>query len=302
MLTPPRNFAGKVLRVRNRPDWLLVSLVVLSVAILEVLPIFWSHLFMASTSTSYITSNIVILVSQVGPTMVMPVFHLEISGRFTWLVRLIMWLCAPVTVLPAYALQRLKQWRKRGQPVHMDGLLPLNELIEFIRLHEKGQKYGGTLDDNAGKAIRFLLEGQILGETSSAHVETEGSRPSHFTESTESTTMQSLHPEGSTTLETQCISGPTRIRSHCQEGSTAIEEIRASGLRKRGERSTEGHEPVVSMIPIEIPEQAILKDPIHGPPTTVSNRYVEPSALNGRPLRRDFPLEDLSNSIGIGFL
>lgn len=259
---------------------------------------------MASSTTSYVTSNVVIMVSQVGPTFVMPVFHLEISGRFTWLVRLIMCLSAPVTVLPAYALRRLKQWRKRGQPVHMDGLLPLNELIEFIHIHEKGQGYGGTLDDHVGKAMRKLLEGQISGEMSSSgnlsstHIETEVSRSSQFTESIGSTRVQSLHQEGPTALETEGSRGPTSIHSHCQERSTAIEDVHAPGLRKRGERSTEGYEPVAPMVPMQIPEQALLKDTSHrGSPTSVNNRYVESSASNGRSLQRDFPLQNLSNSV-----
>lgn len=292
-----RTFAGKVLKVRNRPDWMLVSLVVVSVAIAEVLPYFWSHLLMTGSRFSYLTTNIVIMVSQVGPTFVMPVFHLEISGRFTWFVRLVMWLSAPVTVLPAYALRRLRQWRRRGRPVHMDGLLPLNELMEFIRLHEQGQGYGGMLDDHVGKEMRNLLERQISRETSSTHVETEGLRSNQFTESIGSTSVQSLYQEGLTARETESTRGPTSIRSHGQEGSTAVEDVHAPGLRRRGERSTEGYEPVVSTVPMQIPEQALLKDPFHRPPTLVNNRYVEPGASNGRPLQRDFPLQSLSNSV-----
>ena len=251
---------------------------------------------MASTKISYLTGNVVILVGQVGPTIFMPVFHLEISGRFTWFVRFVMWFSAPVTVLPAFALRLLQQRRKRGQPVHMDGLLTLNELLEFIRLHEKGQGYGGTLDDHVGKVIRDLLEGQV-GEMPSTQVETEGSQAPQFTESIESTRVQSLHQEGSAALGIESTRSPTSIRSHCQEGSTAIEEVRAPGLRKRGERSTEGCESVTSVDSIQIPEQAILKDPVHGFTTPISDKYVETSASKGRPLRRDFPLKNLSSSV-----
>ena len=242
-----RAFAGKVLKVRNRPDWLLVSLVLVSVAIAEALPYFWSHLFSAGDRLSSLANNFVILVSQVGPMFVMPVFHLEVSGRFTWFVRLVMWFSAPVTVLPAYALRRLKQWKRRGQQTHMEGLLPLDELTEFILLHEKGQGFGGTLDDHVGEAMRTLLEGQISVEASSVHVELEGSQSIPPTESGRLTSVRSLHQEGSTAVETDSINGPTSVQLHRQEGSTAIEDVPASGLRKRGERSTEGYEPVVPM-------------------------------------------------------
>ena len=288
-----RMFAGKVLKVRNRPDWLLLSLVAVSVVIAEVLPIFWSHLFMAGSTASYIMTNIVIFISQVGPTFVMPVFHLEISGRFTWFVRLIMWLSAPVTVIPAYALRRLRRWRKRGQKAHMDGLLPLNELVEYIHLHEKGQGYGGTLDDHVGTAIRKLIEEQLSDEASSRRVETEGSWS--VSEGIGSTSLQSLHLEGSMAIATESTVGPTGIGSHQQEGSTGIEDVPVSGLRKRGERSTEGHEPFVPVM--QVPQQALIKEPIHRSPPPVNHRYVEQGALDGQALRRDFPFQNVSNAV-----
>ncbi len=247
---------------------------------------------MSGNTTSYVTTTVVVLVSQVGPTMIMPVFHLEVSGRFTWFVRSVMWLSAPVTVLPAYALRRLRQWRKRGQQAHMDGLLPLNELIEFIHLHEKGQGYGGTLEDDVGKAIRDLLEGQISGQGSSTHVESEGSWSSQPTECVSSMSVQSLHLEGSTTVERESVNGPISRQSHRQEGSTGIADVRAPGLRKRGERSTECCEPVVSMGFMQIP-----KDPIHRPPTSVNNRYAEQGAPNGLLPPRNFQHKNLSNSL-----
>ena len=281
-----RMFAGKVLKVRNRPDWLLLSLVAVSVAIAEVLPVFWSHLFMGGSIPSYVATNLVILVSQVGPTFVMPVFHLEISGRFTWFVRLIMWFSAPVTVAPAYALRRFRKWRKRGQNARMDGLLPLDELIEYIHLHEKGQGCGGTLDNHVGKAIRNLMEEQLSGEASSRQVETEGSWSIQTSGSVASTSVQSLHLEGSTATDGESAVGPTGIRSHRQEGSTAIEDVAAPGLRKRGERSTE--EPVVLVM--RVPQQALIKDPIR-----VNDRYIGEDALFAKVSRRDFPLQNLSN-------
>ncbi|CAD6592289.1 MAG: Sec61p translocation complex subunit [Alectoria sarmentosa] len=292
-----RKRAGKVLKVRNRPDWLTVSLALVSVAMLEALPLFWSHLFISSSTASYASVNLLILFSQVVPTFITPIYHLEISAWFTGFARFVMWLSAPATVLPAYVLQRLRQWKRRGQQAHMDGLLPLDELKEFIYLHEKGQGYGGTLDDHVGKAMRTFLELQISEEASSTHVETEESSFIQFTEGVGLRSVQSLHQEGLTFVENESTSGPTSTRSHRQEGSTAIEDVFVPGLRKRGERSTEGYEPVGSMISMQIPEQALLKDPIHGSPTPISNRYVERGASNGRPLQRDFPLENISNSV-----
>ena len=286
-----RTCAGKVLKVRNRPDWLLLSLVAVSVAIGEVLPVLWSHLFLAGTLSSYVTTNVVIIVSQLGPTFVMPFFHLEISGRCTWFVRFIMWFSAPVTMVPAYALRRFRRWRKRGQQAHMDGLLPLDELIEYIHLHEKCQGYGGMLDNHVGKAMRALMEAQISSESSSRHVETEGS---WSIQSSASASVQSLHPEGSTAIDADSVDGPTDIRSHRQEGSTAVEGVHAPGLKKRCDRNTEGHEPGLPIM--RVPQQALIKDPIHGSPIPVNDRYMGQIALNPKALRREFPLQNISNS------
>lgn len=289
-----RIFAGKVLKVRNRPDWLLLSLAAVSVAIAEVLPVFWNHLFAGGSVSSYVATNLVILVSQVGPTFVMPVFHLEISGRFTWFVRLVMWFSAPVTVAPAYALRRFRNWRRRGQQVCMDGLMPLDELIEYIHLHEKDQGWGGTLDNHVGKAIRTLMEEHVSSEASNIQVETEESWSIQTSESVTSTSVQSFHLEGSTAIDAEGAIGPTGIQSHRQEGSTAIEDVPAAGLRKRGERSTEGHELVVPIM--RVPQQALIKDPIRGSLTLVNDRYVDENTLIAKMPQWDFPVQSISNS------
>ena len=265
----------------------------MNVAIAETLPYFWSHLFGAGDRFTILANNIIIMVSQVGPVFVMPVFHLEVSGRFTWFVRFVMWFSAPVTILPAYALRRLKQWKRRSQQVHMEGLLPLDELTEFIHLHEKGQGYGGTLDDHVGKAMRSILEAQISLQVSVAHVESEGSQSIQPSKSYRPTSVQSLYREGSTAVETDSTNGPTSVQLHRQEGSTATEDVLAPGLRKRGERSTEGYEPVASMALMRT-KQILTIDPVHNSPNAVNNEYVERPAPNRRPRRRDFPFQNFT--------
>ena len=254
---------------------------------------------MSGSPYSYITNNIVICVSQVGPTFVMPVFHLEVSGRFTWLVRLIMWLTAPVTVVPAYALRRLREWRKRGQDTPLDGLLSLEELIEFISLHERGQNRGGPVDDHVGMRVRVLLREQTSRETSGSHVGTEGSWSIPLSGSAAPTSVPSLHLDGSTAFDVESTVELERsnIRPHRQEGSTAIEDVSAPELRKRGEQSTEGHEPVVSMASMQVPHQALIKDPIHGSQNPVNDRNAKQVAPIGLPLRRDYPLKNLRKSV-----
>ena len=280
-----RKLAGRVLRVRNRPEWLLLSLIVVSVAIAEVLPYFWGHLFISGSHYSYITTNLIIGVSQVGPCFIKPQLHLEITGRFIWFIRLIMWLTSPVIVLPAYALRQIRVWRRRGEQTLMDGLLPLDELKEFIRLHERGQGAGGMVDNHVGEAMRSLLAAQISGERSSRHVETERPWSIPLSGSIASTSVHSLRREGSMAIDAESTVEPATIRPHNREGSTAIEDAPAPGLRKRGERSTEGHEPVVPVVSVPLPQQALIKDPIYNPQTSANDSYVE----KGLPQRRDMP-------------
>ena len=167
----------------------------------------------------------------------------------------------------------------------MDGLLPLDELIEYILLHEKGQGYGGTLDNHVGKAMRDLMEAQISSESSSRHVETAGS---WSIQSSAPASVQSLHPGGSTAIDTESVVGSTDIRSHRQEGSTAVEDVHAPGLKKRGDRNTEGHEPVLPSM--RVPQQALIKDPVHGSSIPANDRYMGQIALNPKALRRECPL------------
>ena len=257
----------------------------MSVAIAEVLPYFWNHLFLSGSRYSYVTTNLVIVVSQLVPCFVMPFFHLEITGRFTWFIRSIMWLSSPVIVVPAYALRHIKEWKNRGKKTIMDGLLPLDELVEFIRLHEINEKLGGSLDNHVGERMRRLLAAQISEERSSRHAPTERPWSIPLSGSIASTSVQSLRLEGSTASDAESTFEPATIRPHHREGSTAVEDAPAPGLRKRGERSTKDNEPAASAYSVPLPQQALIKDPIHNSRISSSDAYAE----KGLPQRQDFP-------------
>ena len=68
-----------------------------------------------------------------------------------------MWLMAIPAVIFAYPLRLFKRWKKRRNPYKMDGILEMDELIEFIRLHEKGEGCGGSLEDGAGRIVRMMM-------------------------------------------------------------------------------------------------------------------------------------------------
>lgn len=48
-------------------------------------------------------------------------------------------------------------WKKKRDPYKMDGILEIEELIEFIRLHEHGVGLGGRLEDGVGCIARMMM-------------------------------------------------------------------------------------------------------------------------------------------------
>ena len=167
----------------------------------------------------------------------------------------------------------------------MDGLLPLDELQEFIRLHERNEKAGGSVDNHVGEAMRKLLAKQISEERSRRHTPTDMSWSIPLSGSIASTSVQSLRLEGSTASDAESTFEPATVRPQHREGSTAIEDAPAPGLRKRGERSTKGNEPAASAYSVPLPQQALIKDPIHSSRLSSSDGHVE----KGLPQRRDIP-------------
>lgn len=225
-----RVFAKKVLKVRNRPNWLLFSLVFASIGMSEVLSFLWSHLIKSGNLTTFfLTTLFFSFFGQLLPIAIIPVFHLEFSGRFTWFIRGIMFLMSPIAVVPAYGLRRLRRWKKGNQSYKLDGLLSLEELVAFIHLHEKGKGFGGELTNEVGKKIRRLIEDHILEVETSAPVESE------LSVAPQSSSIGSGSHGYTDTVATS-------IRTHCLEGSTAVEEEDLSGIINRGLGSTHGSE------------------------------------------------------------
>lgn len=68
-----------------------------------------------------------------------------------------MWLMAIPAAPFAYPLRLLQRWKNRHHPYQMDGILAMDELIEFIRIHEKGEGLGGRLEDGTGCMLRMIM-------------------------------------------------------------------------------------------------------------------------------------------------
>lgn len=154
-----RKHAALILQVRNRPNWLLTSLVLASVMVAEGLPLVLDRLFKPSSYGAFIISTLAVaLAGEIIPQAVMPLYILEFGGRCIWFVKITMWLMAPIAFPSSSALRLFKAWRPRGHSDKIDGVLQMNELVEFVRLHEQREKHGGVLVNEAGLMVRTFME------------------------------------------------------------------------------------------------------------------------------------------------
>ncbi len=220
-----RKHAQMILGVRGRPNWLLVSLILSSVMVAEGLPLILSHLFPPGSWAAFAISTLcVTVIGEILPQAIMPLFVLEVAGRMMWFVKALMWLMAIPGVLFAYPLRLFKTLKKKRHPYKMDGILEVDELIEFIRLHEKGEGLGGNLEDGVGCIARMMM------------VQQEDVK--HW----KSVTVVHADPQGSSTTfqrHTNVDSVSDDILSPMTEGSRISSNGTTRGLRRRTNRSSE---------------------------------------------------------------
>jgi len=156
----------------------------------------------------------------------MPLFVLEFAGRMMWFVRALMWLMAIPGVLFAYPLRLFKTWKKKRHPYKMDGILELDELIEFIRLHEHGEGLGGRLEDGVGCIVRMMMVQQEDVQ--------------HW----ESVVVLHSDPQGGSTIfqrYANTVSESNDILSPMAESSRGSSNGTTRGLRRRTNRSSEAY-------------------------------------------------------------
>lgn len=156
-----REFAKRILKLRSRPNWLLVTLIIACVSVAESIPL--SLNFMLRTGSAWLAFGLsttsVILLGELVPHALVSVFVLEVGGRAFWFLKCLMWFLAVPACIPAYALRRFKRWRGRNQD-EKEGLLEVDEMMEFLRLHQHSSGYGGTWTDNCGSMMRAVLSCQ----------------------------------------------------------------------------------------------------------------------------------------------
>jgi CBS domain containing-hemolysin-like protein len=107
-----------------------------------------------------ISTTAIALFGEIIPQTIMPLYILEIGGRTMWLLKCLMLFLALPACIPAYALRKFKTWRVRAKQDKADGIMEADELVEFMRLHEQSQCFGGPLTDECGAMARSVVLGQ----------------------------------------------------------------------------------------------------------------------------------------------
>ena len=73
-----------------------------------------------------------------------------------------MWITAPLSIPVAWVFRSIRIWTESRRPFRSEGILKNEELVEHLRLHERGAGLGGCVCDDVGAIARTLLMCQEL--------------------------------------------------------------------------------------------------------------------------------------------
>lgn len=110
--------------------------------------------------TFFLSTTAITLIGEILPQAVVPLWILEVGGRSVWFLRCLMWILAIPACIPAYALRTARGWRGRKHADRRDGILDLDELMEFVRLHQISCGLSGPLTDECGSLVRAVISSQ----------------------------------------------------------------------------------------------------------------------------------------------
>lgn len=114
----------------------------------------------SSWMTFFLSTTTVTLIGEILPQALVPLWILEVGGRSIWFLRCLMWILAVPACIPAYALRKARDWHGRKHSDKRDGVLELDELMEFVRLHQHCCGHSGPLTDECGSLVRAVLSSQ----------------------------------------------------------------------------------------------------------------------------------------------
>ncbi|KAI9778223.1 MAG: hypothetical protein M1835_004983 [Candelina submexicana] len=154
-----RRYAQAILRVRQYPNWLLCSLILVSALLNSWIPIIRNNAL--PHTRDFLSPNIIsnlygaFFIDMVGQLLVRQ-RSLKIAFRVMPLIFPIMGIMAIPSFLPSVAMKYWQKWFSAGAAE--DGILSNNSLWTFIRHHEEDANFGGMLWEETSLYMRGALE------------------------------------------------------------------------------------------------------------------------------------------------
>ena len=278
-----RKRAQSIFDVRDRPNWLFISMILASTLVAEALPLLISRVSGNGHLIPLLISTLGIgLFGEIIPQAVMPLYVLEIGGRCIWFVKTVMWMMVLPALPLAFTLRKLKQWRNQGQSYTMDGILTMDELIEFIRLHEISEGLGGCLTSDTSLAIRLELVRQKAALTPPGIMDTTRALEEERQQAADTTHPKRMH---------SVKRWSAKDVSNAARGSTSMVEANdSSGLRKRSHGSQ-------SSLAYNAPGHKNLEDKtIINEPAAWKFSWPFPTSASPRSVSDGTPLQSLTQS------
>lgn len=124
-----------------------------------------NHLFEPGDWKPFIFSTLLVAaVGELLPQAIMPMFILPVVHRCSWFVHGVMWLTAPLSAPIGWVFRRC---RLKAATAQMEGVLEVDDLGEFLRMHEVDQGWGGALELPIGSLLRRVLDvrDEMVGRT-----------------------------------------------------------------------------------------------------------------------------------------
>lgn len=124
-----------------------------------------NHLFDPGDWKPFIFSTLLVsIVGELLPQAIVPMFILPVVHRCNWFIHGVMWLTAPLSAPIGWVFRRC---RLKAATAQMEGIFEVDDLGEFLRMHEVDQGWGGELDMPIGSLLRRVLESreEMVGRT-----------------------------------------------------------------------------------------------------------------------------------------
>lgn len=153
-----RKMARAVTAMRQQENWLLCSLVILSVLCNESIPIILGGVFVEAWKCILLSTIMLAIFGELLPQVLIPRYALRVGYAFRHFIWCTMWIMAPLSLPLVWFFNRLSNPLPVPKQQHQErGIYNHEELLELIRYHERAEKHGGSLGHDASRIARGAL-------------------------------------------------------------------------------------------------------------------------------------------------